>query len=290
MVCCQRTYKSEQARKAIEKGKIEWQMWANSLGVLGGCLYVIGGAIIASDDFGTQWVAWYGIAVGLFVFSVEWPRSKRKRGRTLPRTYQEYFVPLVKRMPLLNILFVRFVLYTMLAIPGFFELPTVLAGAVLVFSGIVYAIAAFKGEEWKPLVPQKRPTGPQPKLIVAPTSAPPRLPTAGGAGAAPQPERKREAPKTEITENKTFVRDPVIPQPKPRATNPTAPSRAPPRAPSKVPPRAPRPAPAPKPKPVRWLSAKDAEGNLYYVNEQTQETQWERPNGTVVPYEEMAAI
>ena len=31
-----RTYKSKEAQKAVDKGRIEWQMWANSLGVLGG--------------------------------------------------------------------------------------------------------------------------------------------------------------------------------------------------------------------------------------------------------------
>ena len=34
--CLAYKLESKEARKAAEKGKIEWQMWANALGVLAG--------------------------------------------------------------------------------------------------------------------------------------------------------------------------------------------------------------------------------------------------------------
>ncbi|GMH84633.1 hypothetical protein TrVE_jg5586 [Triparma verrucosa] len=46
---------------------------------------------------------------------------------------------------------------------------------------------------------------------------------------------------------------------------------------SPPPPPPPTPTPTPPPKPDPWISATDANGKLYYINRETNETVWERP-------------
>ncbi|GMH93185.1 hypothetical protein TrST_g7299 [Triparma strigata] len=52
-------------------------------------------------------------------------------------------------------------------------------------------------------------------------------------------------------------------------------SPPPPPPPLPLPPPTPTPTPPPKPDP--WISATDANGKLYYINRETNETAWERP-------------
>lgn len=274
MPCCRVTAKAKDAKKAIEAGKIEWQFWGNSLASFGSFCMVLGGVITCTSTFETTGVGIHSIIAGVIVFVIEWPRSKRQRGRTLPRYYlgisQHKITPLVTKLGLLHNLFARFLLYTMLAIPCFFELPTILGGAVVVMSALVYLIAAFKNEQWKPLaVPKQR--GPSTgQFLAAPQQPPPRLPSDVSDTVPIAPKESAKAPSKATA---PAAAKPVA------ASRPTAPGRAVPEAPARAPPGPPATRPASKPE---WVAHKDKDsGEVYYENSATKKTQWQRPHGSI---------
>ncbi len=126
--------------------------------------------------------------------------------------------------------------------PCFFDLPLVVGGVVLAIGGVVYFAAAWRGEQWQPLVEDKDAEGPRKggAIIAAPTRAPPRLvvpPAAAAAAAA--------APAAANLEAKPVKAAPVPPA-KPVAR---AEAYAMPPAPTAPAPVLARPTPAPRPRP-----------------------------------------
>mmetsp|Transcript_5011 Transcript_5011/g.12974 ORF Transcript_5011/g.12974 Transcript_5011/m.12974 type:complete len:273 (+) Transcript_5011:73-891(+) len=255
-------------KEAKERGKIEWQMWANVLAVCGGCLLILGG-IIGQFGFENDAIATFSIAWGVMVCLIEWPRSKRLRGNTMTRLFQGLIVKILEKFGKFWInLYFRSTVYIGAAIPTFFCLPCVFGGVVTIISGVVYMVAAFKGETWKPLYPRGA-RGPKTgSVIKAPTYAPPRRPS----------DRGRE------DGEESLVSKPAMPAkaaPAPRSAAPNAPP------PSRPVPK-PRNAGGPKRPPPQlqlnagandWSSAVDDEtGQTYYYNSKTNETSWDMPS------------
>mmetsp|Transcript_123949 Transcript_123949/g.174868 ORF Transcript_123949/g.174868 Transcript_123949/m.174868 type:complete len:273 (-) Transcript_123949:30-848(-) len=264
---------------AKERGKIEWQMWANVLAVCGGSLLILGG-IIGQFGFENSEVATFSIVWGVIVSIVEWPRSKRLRGNTLTRAFQGYIVPLLSGLgKFWRNLYFRTVFYIGGAIPTFFCLPCVFGGVVMIVSGGVYIKAAFKGEQWKPLFPRGKRGPSKGSIIQAPTYAPPR-----------RPDTIDERPSASLVQpSPDLDRKPVPKQ-----------SKQPVQAPPSRPVPKPRGGAAPKrPPPQLNLNAEaqdwsvvldDESGKNYYYNQRTNETTWDMPTAMNPTYNQTTGI
>lgn len=133
-------------------GKIEWAMWANEQAIAS-CSIIILGGILGIAGFFTRWqFGIYAIIAGIVVFIFEYPRGKRLNGKTEERLCQQ---PLTRILsccgPLSRNYFARFIMHLILCIPLCFILATILGGISLFITSIIYLVAAFKGEEWKPV-------------------------------------------------------------------------------------------------------------------------------------------
>eukprot|EP00038_Savillea_parva_P005662 m.159480 g.159480 ORF g.159480 m.159480 type:complete len:338 (+) comp11799_c0_seq1:2781-3794(+) len=258
--------------EAKERGKIEWQMWANVLAVCGGSLLILGG-IIGQFGFENRDVATFSIIWGGIVSFLEWPRSKRLRGWTMARPFQGIIVTILERLgKFWTNLFFRSCLYIAGGIPTFFCLPCVFGGVVMIVCGVVYLVAAFKGEVWKPLYSRGSRGPSKGTTIKAPTYAPPRRPDAVAE------EEHPRAPLTKASPDLSVVKKPKSRAP--MAPTTAAPSAPPPSRPTPKP-RAPKRAPpqlAISPEAAEWAVAVDeSSGQKYYYNERTQETTWDVP-------------
>lgn len=270
-------------RKAIEKGRIEWHMWANTLAVFGACCMILGGILGLAGELGSQGINVFAVAAGLLLFTMEWARGSRKRGRTLPREFQDHITPWLTKFGIVwTNLYVRGLIHLGLALPLFFELQTIIGGACLVMSGIVNVKSAFKGETWTPYIPRER-REKKGQMIAAPKTAPPRRPGT--------------EPKSPLVSNESIT-DPEPPAAR-KMSNPNfsvagAPHAAPkptirerPKlAPTSAPPSRPLPRPGtrsggpsrPPPKPSVWEElTDDSSGQKYYFNSETNVTQWDKP-------------
>ncbi|KAK2181611.1 hypothetical protein NP493_389g02011 [Ridgeia piscesae] len=105
-------------------GQIEWAMWANEQAIVGVVVLFLGGVVGVSGQFPNWQIAAYAITVALLVVLLEYPRPKRSHGTTMERS---------------------------LSIPCCFILPTVVGAMCLIIAGLIYLVAAIKGEEWKPV-------------------------------------------------------------------------------------------------------------------------------------------
>jgi cytochrome b-245 alpha polypeptide len=65
-------------------GRIEWAIWANVQAVYGAPSTLLGG-IIGTFDFKNEWAAYYAIIISVFIWLLEYPRGKRRRGNTPAR-------------------------------------------------------------------------------------------------------------------------------------------------------------------------------------------------------------
>ncbi|EDQ90010.1 uncharacterized protein MONBRDRAFT_3080, partial [Monosiga brevicollis MX1] len=110
---------------------------------------------------------------GVLVLFVEWPRSARLKGSTIPRLYQYSIANIVDKLgPVARNYFARAIFWLGASIPCFFVFPAIAGALTLAVGALVYFLAAFKGEVWVKLEPQKeRARG---KVYEAPTRAPPR--------------------------------------------------------------------------------------------------------------------
>nr|XP_047137662.1 cytochrome b-245 light chain isoform X2 [Hydra vulgaris] len=133
-------------------GKIEWAMWANEQGVISCYVLFLGGVLGVSSHalpiLHKRWqIAAYSMALAFFVLLIEYPRSKRKSGRTIERRS---------------------------GVPCLFCVGTVLGGICLIITSIIYLKAAIADEQWiaceKETVSKKTLTRAQP-----PSVAPPRM-------------------------------------------------------------------------------------------------------------------
>lgn len=162
----------------LTMGQIEWAMWANEQALAAGLILVIGGVVGVAGQFKGWQFAAYGIAAGVFIMLLEYPRGKRRKGTTLERPGQSYLAAVVKLFgPLTRNYYVRAVLHACLAVPGGFMLATVLGTVNLGIASIIYLLAAVRKEEWSPIQEQQS-KGRQPGKSIhqPPTNPPPRPP------------------------------------------------------------------------------------------------------------------
>ncbi|XP_062860559.1 cytochrome b-245 light chain [Trichomycterus rosablanca] len=166
-------------------GKIEWAMWANEQALAAGLIYLTGGIVGVAGQFRDWHFAAFGIAAGVFVCALEYPRSKRAKGTSVERTGQHCFTVVVKAFgPLTRNYYVRAVLHAALCVPGGFMLATVLGCVCLAISSLIYLSAAIHGEHWEPILPRKEPTKNVGESMKQPPQNPPPRPP-------PEVRRKR---------------------------------------------------------------------------------------------------
>ncbi|KAM8946828.1 cytochrome b-245 light chain [Pelodytes ibericus] len=160
-------------------GQIEWAMWANEQALASGLIYLAGGIVAVAGQFkGWQPFGAFGIAAGVFVTLLEYPRSKRKKGSTMERCGQKYLSSVVKLFgPLTRNYYVRAFLHAGLAVPGGFILATILGTVCLGLASLIYLLAAIRGEEWRP-IEMKAETKPRVAETIKrpPENPPPRPP------------------------------------------------------------------------------------------------------------------
>ncbi|XP_046543639.1 cytochrome b-245 light chain-like isoform X2 [Haliotis rubra] len=132
-------------------GKIEWSMWANEQALASSAVVVLGGIVTLAGKFKNYQFGIYGICVGVLVELLEYPRSKRQKGRTLERR---------------------------ISVPCCFILPTLLGGMCFLITSAIYFVAALKGEEWKAagLDTESPSQQPGPRVLQPPSHPPPRQP------------------------------------------------------------------------------------------------------------------
>jgi len=159
-------------------GHTEWAMWANEQGVITSVVLLLGGILGTAAQFKKWHFALYTLVLGLLVLLIEYPRGKREKGKkTLERWNQKPFTQFVKLFGVLgrNYWF-RFVFYILAAVPSFFFLSTILGGASLVFTSLIYLRAAISGETWKPCLADDKPDISANKQSDPPKQPPPRGP------------------------------------------------------------------------------------------------------------------
>ncbi|XP_026855391.1 cytochrome b-245 light chain [Electrophorus electricus] len=160
-------------------GKIEWAMWANEQALAAGFIYLTGGIVGVAGQFSGWKFAAFGIAAGVFVCLLEYPRSKRIKGTNFERTGQYCFTVCVKAFgPLTRNYYVRAFLHAVLCIPGGFMLATVLGCVCLGIASLIYLSAAIHGEHWEPILPEAEPTKHVSQSIKQPPQNPPPRPPA----------------------------------------------------------------------------------------------------------------
>ncbi|XP_051727410.1 cytochrome b-245 light chain isoform X2 [Ctenopharyngodon idella] len=130
-------------------GKIEWAMWANEQALAAGLIYATGGIVGVAGQFRSWQFAAFGIAAGVFVCLLEYPRSKRGKGTSVERT---------------------------LCVPGGFMLATVLGCVCLAIASLIYLSAAIHGEHWEPILPRTEPPKRTGESIKEPPQNPPPRP------------------------------------------------------------------------------------------------------------------
>lgn len=169
-------------------GGIEFAMWANEQAVIASALICLGGILSVASlaeahdiYYHERWpIGAYAIGISVVIFFLEYPRSKRRKGRVQQRRGQHILTACVKGLgPFGRNYVFRFIFYMLAGIPCLFQLGTVMGGLSLVVAALIYFVAAIGGETWMPCekeVPrEKRLTRAGP-----PTSAPPRLQPSNG--------------------------------------------------------------------------------------------------------------
>uniref|UniRef100_A0A8C1SYB2 Cytochrome b-245 light chain n=1 Tax=Cyprinus carpio TaxID=7962 RepID=A0A8C1SYB2_CYPCA len=146
--------------------------------------YATGGIVGVAGQFRGWQFAAFGIAAGVFVCLLEYPRSKRRKGTSVERTGQYCFTVCVKAFgPLTRNYYVRAFLHAALCVPGGFMLATVLGCVCLGIASLIYLSAAIHGEHWEPILPRTE----QPKSVGNSIKEPPQNPPP-----RPPPELRRK--------------------------------------------------------------------------------------------------
>lgn len=131
--------------------QIEWAMWANEQALMSSFVLLLGSVLGVAGMFSRWQFGIYGIIASLFMIVIEWPRSRRKMGKTVQRKFQKPFAVFVNKLGIAGSnYFIRFVTYFILGVPCFFILATLLGGICFLITGALYLLAAMKGEEWCP--------------------------------------------------------------------------------------------------------------------------------------------
>lgn len=167
-------------------GNIEWAMWANEQALAAGLILLTGGVVGTAGQFRDWQFAAYGIAAGVFVCLLEYPRGRRNKGTSVERTGQHCFTICVKSFgPLTRNYYVRAFLLAALCVPGGFMLATVLGCVCLGIASLIYLGAAIRGEQWEPILPRQQNSKPVGESIKQPPQNPPPRP--------PQEMRRKRA-------------------------------------------------------------------------------------------------
>ncbi|CAH3195449.1 unnamed protein product [Porites evermanni] len=155
----------------------EWAMWANEQGVIASVVLLMGGILGTAAQFNKWYFAAYSLGLGILVLVIEYPRGKREKGKkTVERWNQKPFTRFVQFFGVLGRNYwVRFVFYILASVPSCFFLSTILGGASLVFTSLIYLRAAIAGETWKPCLPEKKADNTK-KQSEPPPQPPPRGP------------------------------------------------------------------------------------------------------------------
>jgi len=151
-------------------------MWANEQAILTSGVTILCGIIAAAGQYKNWEIGVYAIAAGFITFILEYPRGKRRKGTSYQRKFQRPFAVIVAqgRFVTRNY-FVRFVLYLILSVPCCFILPTLMGALCYMLCGLIYFVAAVKGEEWQPVLEVKSDQY-GPEVIQEPSRPPPRRP------------------------------------------------------------------------------------------------------------------
>ncbi|XP_029186513.1 cytochrome b-245 light chain-like [Acropora millepora] len=159
-------------------GATEWAMWANEQGVIASVVLIIGGILGTAAQFTRWYYGAYSLGLGVLVLLIEYPRGKRDKGKkTLERWHQTPFTKFIMFFGVFGRNYwVRFVFYILAAVPPFFFLSTVLGGASLFFTSLIYFRAAISGETWKPCLPDEKADKFANKATEPPKQPPPRGP------------------------------------------------------------------------------------------------------------------
>jgi len=169
------------------KRAILWQFWANETGLLSSYLIILGGitgivgGILHERSFEYWWSSGiYALIVGFIQYVIEYPRSQKPKGNSLPRSHQNILSAVVEKMPLVDKLSYRALFYFLIAAPCFVTTATFLGGVASLVSCAIYIKASIKGEKWTPIKPRVVKTKAQGQgrmaapSIRAPTRPPPR--------------------------------------------------------------------------------------------------------------------
>ncbi|GFO24976.1 cytochrome b-245 light chain [Plakobranchus ocellatus] len=174
-------------------GGMEWAIWANENAIASSVLTIIGGFLAVTGQYDMWQIGIYAIVIGFLALLLEYPRSKRKKGKhDYERRYQYVVTVIVMKGGLFTRnYFIRFVFYLVISVPCCFILQTVLGASCLIITSFIYLAAGVKGEEWQPIPLKKDEQGP--KVIAEPTRPPPRRPdtTAGGGDQLRVPQDSR---------------------------------------------------------------------------------------------------
>ncbi|KAK3786430.1 hypothetical protein RRG08_012419 [Elysia crispata] len=163
-------------------GGVEWAIWANENAIASSIVTVIGGIIALAGNYDMWQIGIYAIVIGLITLLLEYPRSKRKKGKhDHQRRYQYLATVIVTRGGVFTRnYFIRFVFYLVISVPCYFILQTILGALCFMITSFIYLTAGVKGEEWRPIQPKEAEQGP--KIIAEPTRPPPRRPDEAMAG------------------------------------------------------------------------------------------------------------
>ncbi|XP_075996475.1 cytochrome b-245 light chain isoform X2 [Genypterus blacodes] len=135
-----------------------------------------GGIVGVAGQFRGWQFAAYGIAAGVFVCLLEYPRGKKNKGTSVARTGQYCFTVCVKSFgPVTRNYYVRAFLHAALCVPAGFMLATVLGCVCLGISSLIYLTAAIRGEHWEPILPRQEARKPE-SIKNPPMNPPPRPP------------------------------------------------------------------------------------------------------------------
>ncbi|KAM9825091.1 cytochrome b-245 light chain [Syngnathus typhle] len=158
-------------------GKIEWAMWANEQALASGLILLTGGIVGVAGLFRGWQFAAYAIVAGVFIFLLEYPRSRRAKGTGVERKGQYCFTVCVKAFgPLTRNYYVRAFLHAALSVPAGFMLATVLGCVCLAIASLIYLSAAIHGEHWEPILPRVEVRRAAPSIKNPPQNPPPRPP------------------------------------------------------------------------------------------------------------------
>lgn len=132
---------------------VEYGLWANETALCASVLLILGGlwnVICQSSRWG---IGLYCLIGGIVFFIIEYPRSKRQHGRggTPPRFCQEFIERFTERILKLQISYLlRFFSMLIFSFFGILNIETLCGAATMVYSSVLYFIAAIKHETWRP--------------------------------------------------------------------------------------------------------------------------------------------